>query len=307
VVQAAYCVRCFQAESLETGEDLRAGLRTIRQSMRVGAAVLLLSIAGGSSMAAPQAPDLPPAELERSVRQAMQAHEYDWRIPPPPASSTASTPWLVRVTDRLVDGVRSVTSRIGDAIRKFFDWLQEKLGTVPVTPAGTPPAKGLHWGLYVLIAAVIALAAWLAWRALRSRKPKSQAGAGVVAPISLAAEDLTPDLLPEDRWLELAERCLLENNLRFAMRAFFLAGLAWLGRSGYITIHPGKTNHEYELELRRRARTLPAARQHFADSIGAFERVWYGMHEISGEDVRQFRARIQEMKSLLAVPQGAAA
>jgi hypothetical protein len=31
------------------------------------------------------------------------------------------------------------------------------------------------------------------------------------------------------------------------------------------------------------------------------------MHEISGEDVRQFRARIQEMKSLLAVPQGAAA
>ena len=44
-VQAAYCLRCFHAESVETGEDLRAGLRRIRPAVTKGvaAAVIVLS------------------------------------------------------------------------------------------------------------------------------------------------------------------------------------------------------------------------------------------------------------------------
>jgi len=76
-VQAVYCVRCFRGESMETGEDLRAGLRRIGAGVPVlGAILVFLAMAAHGSAAAP------PGELEKSVQQTMQSHEYDWRLPP---------------------------------------------------------------------------------------------------------------------------------------------------------------------------------------------------------------------------------
>jgi hypothetical protein len=80
-----------------------------------------------------------------------------------------------------------------------------------------------------------------------------------------------------------------------------------LGRSHFLIIHPGKTNREYELELRRKARAFPEARQLFAANVLAFERAWYGQHEVSAEGAAEFQARIESMKQALAAPQGAVA
>jgi hypothetical protein len=122
--------------------------------------------------------------------------------------------------------------------------------------------------------------------------------------IRLDADDLTADRLPEERWLELAERALTEQNLRLALRAFYLASLAWLGRSELISIHPGKTNREYEVELRRRLRTLPEARALFGANVAAFERAWYGLHDVAIDDIGEFRSRSDQMKSLLPAARG---
>jgi len=118
-------------------------------------------------------------------------------------------------------------------------------------------------------------------------------------PIRLDDEDLTADRLPEAGWLEMAERCLRDNNLRLALRAFYLANLAWLGRQEFLSIDPGKTNREFELELRRRARQSPAARELFSANVRAFERVWYGLHEVLEGEQQEFRQRAEEMKTLL--------
>jgi hypothetical protein len=136
-------------------------------------------------------------------------------------------------------------------------------------------------------------------RWFRRTKPAPAAGAGAIA-IHLGADNLSADLLPEEQWLELAERSLREENFRFALRAFYLAALAWLGRRELIAIHPGKTNREYELELRRRAREFPETRDLFAASIVSFERAWYGMHEVSRDEVGQFARRIGRMKEGVA-------
>ena len=113
--------------------------------------------------------------------------------------------------------------------------------------------------------------------------------------------------LPEESWLELATRALQEENFRFALRAYYLANLAFLGRRQFLTIHPGKTNREYELELRRKARAFAEARGLFAANIAAFERAWYGLHDVSAEDAAQFQQRIERIKSALTAPQGAVA
>jgi hypothetical protein len=296
--QAVYCLRSFQGESVTTGEDIRAGLRTLAAALAV-----LLVLAPLHSFAA-----VSPQALEQSVRQAMQSPEYDWRLPVPAAASPQHVPWLVRLTDRLIDGIQAVFRAIGRAIDRLFEWLRDILGLRPSSPGGALPSAGLHWGLYLLIAFVVFLAVWIAWRRrwFQRPRPKTATAPGFEA-VRLDADDLTADRLPEESWLELAARSIEDQNFRFAMRAYCLANLAWLGRSQFLTIHPGKTNREYQLELRRKARAFAEARDLFAVNIAAFERAWYGQHEVSAEDAAVFHERIDRIKAALAAPQGAAA
>jgi hypothetical protein len=145
------------------------------------------------------------------------------------------------------------------------------------------------------------LAALLAIRILRARRARPRAaGVAVLIPVRLEDESVTPDQLPEDRWIEMAEDCLREQNYRLALRAFYLANLAWLGRHEWIAIHPGKTNGEYKGDLRRRARGSAEARDLFAENLAAFERTWYGLHPATPEAVELFRERNHRMKTLVA-------
>ena len=79
-----------------------------------------------------------------------------------------------------------------------------------------------------------------------------------------------------------------------------------MGRADFISIHPGKTNREYEVELRRRLRTVPEARALFGTNVAAFERVWYGLHDVAIGEIDEFRRRVSEMKSILPPARGTA-
>ena len=297
-IQAVYCVRCFYGESVRTGEDIRAGLRTITAA----AGLLLLALLPFHASA-----NVPPQQLEQSVRQAMQSPEYDWRLPPRAEPASANVPWLVRVTDKLIDALKSVFRAIGHAIQRFFRWLRDLLEVSASPKAGALPVAGLHWSLYVLIALVVSLAGWIAWRRRWFVRRQSNPAPAPLAAVRLDADDLTADRLPEDGWLELAARMIAEGNFRLALRAYYLANLAWLGHRQFLTIHAGKTNREYELELRRRARGSAEARANFAANIAAFERAWYGQHEVSAGDTAEFHDRNQRIKGALAAPREVAA
>jgi hypothetical protein len=182
-------------------------------------------------------------------------------------------------------------------IDRLFRWLRETIGPVDSQP-GVAPARGLHWSVYVLIGAALILVAAFVWRMRSARRvrPVAAVPTGPTA-VQLDDEDLTPDRLPEEQWLELAGECLGRGDLRLALRAFFLANLAWLGRREFISIHAGKTNREYERELRRRARALAQTPDLFSANVTVFERAWYGMHEVTAGDIELFRNRVNEMKA----------
>ena len=296
-IQAVYCVRAFYGESAASGEDIRAGLR-----MFATASGLLLALLPWHAFA-----DVPPRQLEQSVRQAMQSAEYDWRLPVRAEAAPAGVPWLVRVTDKLIDGLKSIFHAIGRAIDGFFDWLRKLFEIAGQPRAGALPKSGLHWSLYVLIAMVLLIAGWIAWRRRWFVRARPKPPAQPLEAVRLDAEDLTADRLPEDGWLELAARMIAEGNFRLALRAYYLANLAWLGRHQFLAIDAGKTNREYELELRRKARAFADARQLFAVNIASFERAWYGQHDVSADDAAEFHGRTESIKNTLAAPRGAAA
>jgi hypothetical protein len=295
-VQAIYCVRCFQAESLETGEDLRARLRRMRGAVAAGVLAMLLL-----AMPSRAAASVSAGELEQAVREAMQSPEYAWRLPRPPVTGIRGTPWVVALTERLLHAGAKALQYIGRGIAAILKWIFGQLGGMPDSEGGAMPRAALHWSVYLLIAAAAGAILFLAWRKriFRRRKQPAAEAPGAAA-IRLEDEDVAADRLPESRWLELAGQLLGAQNFRLALRAFYLANLAWLGQAQWVTIDPGKTNREYQLELERRARAAAEARALFAENIAAFERCWYGMHGVAREDVEAFRGRVDEMKERMA-------
>jgi hypothetical protein len=299
-VQAVYAVLCFHAESRETGEDILAGLRRIgapparlRTALIVGALALL---AAGR----PAAAQVSRTELQESIRQAMQSPEYDWRLPPE-ARPPANPSWLVASTDRVLARLAALGERLGDAFSRFLKWLAERLSLgLPEGGGGAAPAAGLKGSIWAGIAAALLVLAFWLWRGRGRRRRRSSAPVAGAAPLRADIGALSAADLPEERWLELAERSAREGNPRLAVRAFYLASLAWLGQREFLALHRGKTNREYQAELRRRTRGTPAAARLFAANTAAFERAWYGMHKASAVDAAELRARCLEMQALLA-------
>jgi len=284
--QAVYSLRSFHLESRATGEDLRAALRMV-----ASAALIVLVLA----QALPA--QVTPENLDRSIRRTLQSPEYDWRLAPPVAKRASNVPWLVTVTDRLADTVERGLRSVGNAIERFVKWLREKLSSPSTSGTGGPPGAALHWSVYAIMAALATLAALVVWRLRRAgTKPARAMAAGGIA-VSLQDENLLADRLPEEEWLALADSCASAADFRAALRALYLANLAWLGRRKWIAIHSGKTNREYELEVRRKAREFPEARALFAVNVISFERAWYGKHSVAAEDTDAFRERLQRIKA----------
>jgi hypothetical protein len=88
----------------------------------------------------------------------------------------------------------------------------------------------------------------------------------------------------------LAEELTAKGELRLAMRALYLATLAYLAEHQMITIEIYKSNREYEQELRRRAHEREELLTIFAKSLNLFERVWYGMYRIPRSEFNNYAA-----------------
>jgi hypothetical protein len=237
-----------------------------------------------------------PDQLERGIRQALQSPEYDWRNPPP--DSGKGEPWIVTATDRVLLAVRSFLRAAGSLIARFLRWVFQSSGSS--SAPGAAPNVSLPVSLYILTALTLVLCGWLVrWFRASRRVAEAAMAGGPLAASPPDADDVNPLDLPEQGWIEMAESSLRDGNWRLAMRAFYLASLSWLGRRELIAIHPGKTNREYEMELRRRTRTAPRMRELFAGNVAAYERCWYGMHEPLPEDVVEFRRRSDDMKTAI--------
>ncbi len=289
LAQAVYTVAAFHAESKETGEDVRARLRALLRSGGVAALLVVLCAPALTAQ-----PSLDASALDRSIRQTLASPQYGWNIQREVAQQKES--WFVRFTDSLGARLSQVRAAIGRAIDRLVEWFRKMFETPPPQNQG-PPARGAIRGeLYIAVALVLLAAVFLIWRGRAALARKQIAVPVGPATISLAGDTVTADQLPEQGWYLLADECISKAQFRLGLRALYLANLAGLADERWIAIHPGKTDHEYENELRRRARAFPDACQLFSLNIGLFERVWYGDYPVSLEHCQAFRNRAQQMK-----------
>ncbi len=293
LLQAVYTVRAFQWESLRTGEDLLVRLK--RLPLIVLTLLSILAFTGTSLRAAPTA--LSREALNQSIDQTLQSSDYNWRNPPTPVEA-GKKDWFVDAVDRALALLQKSWKAIRDLWSDVLDWidrlLRQTTPSIDKAQPGKPSAvRPIFYALAVLISA---LALVLIWKFGPRRKLLPLAIATAPPAIDLTNEGLLASDLPEDEWLQMAERYANSGDLRLALRALYLGTLALLNRRGLLTIHACKSNRDYEGELRRRGRDTGLS-QIFRQNIRSFEQSWYGFHEVTSDQIQNFRDNLGRMRS----------
>lgn len=321
LVKAGYVLRCFYGESVRTGEDLKVELRRFRAPATLTASVFifLLLYCGVPNVTAAASSDIPPSsvpalqsskpdvsaqELDQAISTVINQPEYAWRMPrendiEEKESETGILAFISGMWDTLIRWCKPIKHWI----RKVLKWLKELFSKLRISR--NQENSSTHWAatvqrvLFVLLAVVGCMLAVLLWRAWKARhKQHSEVkGEEILTTPDLVDDGVDANELPEDGWRVLAGELMEKGELRLALRALFLAGLAFLAGNEMITIAKFKSNRDYERELRRRAHGEPRLIAAFAEHVTMFERVWYGMHEVTRQCMKHFAANHEKLRS----------
>ena len=298
-IRTVYVLRCFYGSALQSGEDLKKELhRKLAgvKKMVMGLAIVVL-LTTPSTCFAGRPTTVSPAELDRSIEETLKRREFAWRMPRetvPKGEQEANGPlaaaikWLL---DMLAEGMRT----LGKWISQLFEWLENLLPkqhkkSVSSNKSWITPVRVVLILLLLLFLTVLTFVFFRIWRRYSTGTIEA-AVAGVQPLPDLNDEGTRADDLPVNRWLVLAEEFTAKGDLRLAMRALYLATLAYLAEQQMITIEIYKSNREYEQELRRRAHEREELLVTFSKSLNLFERVWYGLYRIPPADFDDFSAK----------------
>lgn len=306
LMKGIYALRCFHGLSRRNGDDIAVNFQLAAGLSKWPAtAIAILFCTVGSLQAQEETVSPPanppdtvaPAELRDSIQDVLQKDIYQWRLPrtgDAEAEKTWIAQWIDEFTLWLGGLIEDVLQwLIEDWLRDLFkgDWDSER-SSGSSTPWGDIALVVLK-GLLVLIGATLL---WLLVKHWRGLKIAPRAATTAPAPaINLESDHVVASELPENEWLRLAEEKAAQGDYRLAMRALFLASLAYLGEKRLVAISRSKSNGDYVRDLNLRARDREDLKTTFRDQVRRFDHAWYGWHEVTPEALREFRGNHERM------------
>ena len=299
--RAVYVLRCFYGESLRTGRDLAV------QLARAHRPVLLLALAGWCAFAgmsapgraaepAPLAASADPVELDRRIQEVLQRREYSWRMPR--EKTVHQKGWFEEWIESAGKMLRGWMKSLGKKVERIVKWIVDRWFKDAFDPDGAskPWGAGARISLWAALALSLGIIAWALLRALREKRAPIVAAEAIFAVPDLTAADVAADELPEDGWLALAREHAARGDFALALRAMWLACLAHLGHRELLRIARHKSNRDYDLELRRRARTRDELLSAFRENLTAFESAWYGRHAVTSDTFARFSGNLERIR-----------
>lgn len=296
LLQACAAVRNFEYRAKTDGRDLLVRLRRL-----AAAAVVLLCVLGGSgrpAVAVQAGEAITAQEMTRAVEQSKKGEEYAWLRP---RDATGEPDWFVA---RLARDARRFFATVRGAFRRLGAWVEglfapRKSEFDPEKPGAESSAFATKLMVYVL-GALIVLASIVFFARTRKNSDlarlDAQEGQISSGHVDVAA-DLTGGERDEEEWFKAAREHAGRGEWRLALRAMYLANLAYLGAQQMITIGRSKTNGIYERELRSRCRIV-SVREAFTRTNREYERVWYGTHAATPEMHASFELDVRAVRSL---------
>ena len=311
VTTALYTLRCFYGESLETGADLRTSLKKFTHSAARATVMAALLFSGFCKTARAEDATSKPARaaasqpidsaaLDRSLGEVLDRPEFAWRMPREKSRARKGffTGFFESALEKVKGWLKPVMRWLNKKIGEIIDWLFQRDSDRDQPPKGFHGLTAMRVSICAAIAIAAGIVAWFSWKAWRNRRSRAKVGATPVSAVpDLASDEITAAQLPEDGWMRLAREMTGRGELRLALRALYLAGLAHLGARDLIAIARHKSNLDYERELRRRARDRAQLLDAFDESVTVFDRAWYGMHAVTHETIHAFTANLERIRA----------
>lgn len=318
LIKAIYTLRCFYGAARGNGIDLKLTFRDARQGSAFAAIIVSSLLFLTPQLKADEASQNSPIEtqqLDQKIDKTLQKRIYQWRMPKGPLDPLSEVDlskmnFIERFYHGLGKKLDAIGDFIGDGLKKFgrtiddiVDYIRKAFGgkKMPKTPDVNPEGvEGVFKGLFylILIAALIGVTIIV----IKIIRKKQQLEPAVVETEEtstipdLEDENIAADQLPEDEWMALAAKMMDEGNLRLALRAMYLSGLAHLAERQFVTIAKFKSNLDYQREIQRRARAFPETQNAFSDNVRLFDLVWYGMREVNTDQLNHFRSNLSQIK-----------
>ena len=303
VIKTAYVIRYFERNSTQYGNDIKIELHFLKAHQQTVLMAIFIVFVSATNLWADQtdlarqglpAQSLRVESLNNSIDQVLSEREFAWRMPRTAVagveqkrSLTKSLVWLQAQIEKIRPMMNKVLERIGKWFSKMFIGEPNE----PLKPNGQlfKMSKPLY-GLIFLITALLAIALIAIWK-MRKRKKIIEERPSIFPDIT--ADTIKADDLMVDEWLNMANSLLQQGNLRHAVRAFYLGTLSHLAKAQMITIKQYKSNRDYEIEIKRRARDKQQLCMTFSQSIVFLNSAWYGDRSLEAQEVLEF-ARQQE-------------
>src|SRR5258706_1792466 len=90
IMKAVYVLRCFYAESLHSGEDLKAEFRRSVSVVALFVIALLVPLTTATAQTPAKPAALTAPELDRAIDEVIHQRQYSWRLPPQHAPAVES-------------------------------------------------------------------------------------------------------------------------------------------------------------------------------------------------------------------------
>ncbi len=308
LVKSFYALRCFYGQAVATGEDLKVELKSRAPKAAATLALLFLlsqnALANSPQNAIPNsAPNISVSKLDRSIERVLNQPEFTWRLPREKTEAVSTQKnWFVLFVESVFQTLLNWIRSLRDLFRDFFEWLgkffRSKESDHEKSSSSGAWMTTLQISVFILIALLASALTILLFRMWQHREKKEVVLAQAISPTpDLNDENLAASQLPEDGWLKLAREWMEKGDLRLALRALYLASLAHLAQREFLSVAKFKSNREYEQELRRRARALPELQTAFSQNVSAFDRAWYGMHEVTHEILQGFQSNMERIRA----------
>ena len=313
LLKASYCLRCFYGEALLSGEDLSIAIRALRKPAALFA-IFLAIFPGCASCGyalpeeAVQAPSanvraVPAQELDEAIGRVMDHPQYTWRMPrEKPLSAPGSQGVLASLVASVIKALQAAWHYVEKGLLRLWKWLSDALSRM--MPQPQEEARESHWTFFsraLIIGPLVALMGIVAILWCRAGRQRRKRALSAEAPYRTLPDITQPDVdagaLPEDGWLDMAREMAQAGELRLALRALFLATLAFLARQDLIVLAPHKSDREYERELKLHSLAHPRLLSVFEENRMVFERVWYGRYEVTPPIIERFSQNQESIRT----------
>lgn len=270
-------------------------------SLRILFLILLSLSLAHPPAAIPDQQQISVERLDKTIHDVISKREYQWRLPRQKSDRVPQGGVLAQLFETLLNWLKDFSGWLRNIWMKLNDWVKKLMPKPNPSFDPSPPATVQQPFLLILIALAAAVLLFFVVKLIRNRrraKPVPIQAEPVLAHSELNDDNLLADSLPETRWQSLANDLLRKGEFRLALRALYMAVLAFLGEREFIRIAKYKSNKEYERELERRTRERQGVIQAFSENVSLFERAWYGSHPVTEEIIEVFATNHDRIKEI---------